>query len=806
MRDASSDASSHDASGDSNDDSAADAGDEMRDTSSAHASGNATDDASDGLLPRADSPGLAAFGRRATTNGAFPASVESPLSLSRTDSSANPTPPSHAPSHAASHTFARSTAPLRGEWQPSNASERGAFGRLVGADGVGRRVLLPNGAARAGEHLELLPSTRPILPARGLAPAPSSVGSLDSEELWRVHPDEVRRLAPSGPLHALLAPLDEWRDRSLERCERFGAQAGPLARALLFGDESRLPFETGELFTRTGVRHVLSVSGMHVALLAGALGACSSWASGRRARRTLALLTLAAVALYSLLSGAQAPVRRAALTLCLGLIASAWSQPRNAASWRRPDSLNLLAAAFTVELLADPRTLFTLSLQLSYSATLGLVLAAGPLSRWVGARRRALGAEIAAQAWEIAAFRPLVRMLGSLGGESARLSGLRGPGALLGRAARSLDTAIGASLAATLATAPLTWIGIGELSPVGPLATVVVGPLVAWLLTYGLAAVYLPLPAAGFSAPAHWLFEALAWFDEFPCTPWPCPPRPLWVGALASLGLALWAARLTPSVRELGRRLSLASAGAALLPWASAPRGLEVVALDVGHGSAIAVRTARNQVWLIDAGSSDRHGLERRALGPQLAAWEPARLNLVITHRDSDHAGAAPWLASRWPLATWVAPPAGAALERTLVREAQWSSTGRGVALRAGGLTLRVAAGAEALDDANESSSAVGLEFAGRSVVVTGDAVAAGIDAWLASGQLPRRPDLLVWPHHGDPTERASELLAELAPRSVWISAAREGGIEPELERRAIAWEATYRSGPLRALLEPAPP
>ncbi len=698
------------------------------------------------------------------------------------------------------------SAVVRGRWQPSSVSERGAFGRLVDADGVGHRALLPVATARAGEQLELLPASRPMQPARGLSPAPGPIGSLDSPELWRIRPDEVRRIEPAGALHAFTAQLEALRCWSLARCGRFGPEASPLARALLFGDESRLRFETGELFTRTGVRHVLSVSGMHVALLAGALGACSAWASSRRARRTLSWLTLGAVGIYSLLSGAEAPVRRAALTLCLGLAAGAWTRPRSAASWRRPDALNLLAAALVVELVADPRTLFTISLQLSYGATLGLVLAAGPLSRWVGVQRRTLGAAFAAALWELTWLRPLTRRMGALGGESAQLVGQRGPAALLSRAFRALDTAVGASLAASLATAPLTWIGIGEISPASPLTTVCVGPLVAWLLTYGLAAVYLPLPAEGFATPARWLFDALALFDALPYTPWPCPPRPVWLGVLASLGLALWAGKLSHAWRELGRRVSLASFGLALLPWATAPAGLEVLALDVGHGTAVAVRTPRNEVWMVDAGSSDRYGLERRALGPQLASWETDRLNLVITHRDHDHAGGAPWLASRFRIGTWVIPSERGLDAAALAHGARIEVGSGGAELTRGDLSLRVISGALEARESNEGSLAVSLEFAGRRVVVTGDAVAEGVDSWLASTRLPRGADIVVWPHHGDPTERASELIDRLAPHTAWISAARPGGIEAELVRREITWAATYRSGPLHALLAPAPP
>ncbi len=731
-------------------------------------------------------------------------------------------PPPGATTHADSPSQAGEglapTSTLRGVWSPSTPSEHGEFGRLVDANGVGWRVVLPLGIARAGEELEVLPVERPFRPARGGEPAPRAPGSLDSLNLWRVGADEVRRLAPAPRSLASAECLQDLRRFSIARCDRFGVEAGAFARALLFGDETRISNRVGDLFTRTGVRHILAVSGMHVALLASFFALVLGAPTRTRARTLGALLVVLVIALYSVLSGAQAPIRRAALTVALAVAALVLARRGHAASWRRTDPVSLLAAALCVELVAAPRSLFSVSLQLSYAATAGLILGAGPLGRWVGAKRRSAARALASAVRGPGLARSFERAADEwiLGGARLRATGfLRGMSAWT---ARSFDTACGASIAATLATAPLCWIALGEISPIGVLATPWVGPSIAWLLGYGLMAVYLPLPIAGFTLPYEWLIATLEGFDLAPASPLPLPPRPSALLFAVAAGLAMWAQRRRPRLAGLGRRVACAAAGLALLPWGAAPEGLEVRALDAGHGTAVLLRTPSNRVWVFDAGTKDRFALERAALGPQLAAWDPESVGVIVSHADRDHMSALDWLGERWPVHTWIgAPPLEGAAEVAAKgaaggarRRAQhWRPpTGSVEAVDAGGeLRIQVLTGARrSRASANECSLAVVIEGLGHRIVFTGDAVREGIDAWLASGALAGRASLLLWPHHGDPGQRASELLAACSPQRVWLSGARPGGVERELDRAAIPWDATYRSGPLKLVLRGAEP
>ncbi len=708
------------------------------------------------------------------------------------------------PEVQAAHAVPRAAAqaPLRGLWSPSSRGERGEFGRLVEAGGFARRMVLPVGAARAGEELEVSPVDRPLRPARGFAPPPRTPGTLDSEELWVVKSDEVRRLTPS-PTWRSWTTLERVREWSMQRCERLGDEAGPFARALLFGDESRLAPEVGELFTRTGVRHVLAVSGMHIALLTTFLALALGSAAPGRARWACALATLGAIVLYSVLAGAQSPVRRAALTVALALAVGALRRRQRVETWRRLDARSLLAATLCVELLFAPRALFTLSLQLSYAATAGLIVGSAPLARWFGSLRRGAAGTLSAG---LATSRRLHTAFLLVVGDpaAARLRPTTLFDALRVRCAAAFDTALGASLAASLATAPLCWAALGELSPVGLLATPAVGPLVAWLLVYGLAAVYLPLPPQGFEAPYHALLAVLEFFDGAPASPYVLPPRPLALHLATLLGLALWSVRRSAAWSDLGRRLAFATCGAALLPWSLAPRGMELAALDVGHGTALVLRTPTQRVWVFDAGTRDRNSLERGALGPQLAAWETAELSIATSHWDKDHVSAVPWLVQRWPVNDWVRPSDLDALHlATGARTRTWEPGAGALTLTsdAGALRLEFVSGARHSAEPNERSLAARVRGWGACVVLTGDAREAGVDAWLEAWAqtetAPARADLLVWPHHGDPTERASELLDALRPAEVWISAARRGAIGPELQRRGLAVRSTASEGPL---------
>ena len=236
-----------------------------------------------------------------------------------------------------------------------------------------------------------------------------------------------------------------------------------------------------------------------------------------------------------------------------------------------------------------------------------------------------------------------------------------------------------------------------------------------------------------------------------------------------------------------------------LVPWSAAPRALELVALDVGHGTAVVFRAPGAGTWVFDAGSRDRPGVARAAVGPLLRRWEAAEVSVVLSHGDRDHDGALPWLVERHPPRLH----AGALPARLAVRLPHACAVvdaGQGALSLAagGGLALELARGAAV--PGNEGSRTLALRWGGARVVLAGDAEQEGLAGWLA-GRVPEPARLLLWPHHGSETPWLGRLLAHTRPAEVWVSAAGLPPIAGELDRRGVRWRCTAVDGPLALTL-----
>lgn len=657
-------------------------------------------------------------------------------------------------------------------------------------------------APREGERVALLPPGE----LRPWAAAPESEldGGRDAG-LRRVALDELVRIAPAEPelvdLRPLLLLRDRWRAAIVARIRATGVDAPHgLASALLVGDRSALAPSVADLFTRTGTRHLLALSGLHVGLLSLVLlgplaraiaGALEQLGVGAlAAERAELLLRLAGLGAFAAIAGGSPPVSRAAFALAALALAAhvpARGVRDGVRRVRRADGLSAWGAALLLECLADPHALESAAITLSYCATLGILLLARPLERrWTPGN--------AVQRRQQQVFRwhhPLPRLAGSV---------------LVERAAGALRSATAVSVAAVLATTPLVWTTFGEIAPVGILATLVATPLVAaHLILDWLAVCWAPDPIRlAIALLERALIDSLEWFDRWPGTPLVLPPRPAWVVWSASLGCALALAR--------GGRLAVAASLAILLGLAfdrPAPiGGLRITALDVGHGTAVMIEApaapdgAEATALLFDAGSRDRPGVASRGLAPLVRRGGRRRWHVVLSHLDTDHWNALPWLTSRVSIGSW----AGAlpqVLEPRLARVARHDLPAE-VAARSvferGSLRLTLVRGAPSED--NEGSRSLLVEWRGRRVLLCGDAVGSGLAASLAAGHLDGPFDLVLLPHHGGHGEAVGRLLERAAAERLWISCSGRPPIADELDRRGLAWESTA-DGALRLELTP---
>lgn len=687
-----------------------------------------------------------------------------------------------------------------GEWKSDGTWSDRERGSLRGSKA---RFELEAGLVRDGELLDVRSRDEAPVYARGPVVGPAERSGRAPP--LTLAPDDFVRVAPAarGSASWIAAHVEELRITALARVGTLrDPQTAGLVSALLFGDTSRLESGVPDLFVRTGTYHILAISGLQVAMVAalflwpiGALLArLAALASRGRLDPGAAFFRVALLVLFVPIAGAGAPVVRAAIAWAIGSLAPFVPVRAGADTstrlqlGRRADAISLWAFALMLEALARPTQLDSLSVQLSYAATAGLICATGPL---LGVLRRA---------WPGEARIADVDALGR-----ARSVLWRIP------LQRALDVGLGAlaaSCAACIATLPWTWDRFGEWSPVGWIAT----PLSA-LPTFALMAVgWFHVIATPVSVEpladvlARGLIELLAALDGVPSSPCMLPPRPFALLASACFGTLLLVGR-----RSRATRLVAIAWGALLLPWTARPNGLELHALDVGAGTAVVWRAPGAGTWIFDAGSRDRPDVARQAVMPLLAAWDVGSIHVVLSHSDRDHDGALPFVAERIPVAAWLgAVPTHAGEHFPHAPLAFDVDEGRARVLRGAGAraAVEVALDRPLCAPGNEGSRSLRIRWGEDEIVLCGDAEEEGLARWLASSAPRAGVRLLLLPHHGSEGPYLGELLRRTTPREIWVSAGPDLASARELERRAATghtWRWTARDGPLELSL-PAPP
>ena len=503
---------------------------------------------------------------------------------------------------------------------------------------------------RAGDRIRVLAPLR----------APRRYRNPGSPDVPRILAREgIRRLAAvDSARDIVLLPsrrdqgsgIEAIRARLSSFIERVAPDRVGVLEALLLGEQGRIGPELRDAYARTGVAHILSVSGLHVALVAlltaGVLGALlrrvSFMAAGGQGRRWALAGGMAAAWGYALLAGGQAPGLRAATMA--GAIAAA------AIARRRGDAWNGLLVAAGWLALADPARLFQIGAQLSFLSAAWLVLA-----------------------W---------RAIAPAAGDAPEIPGL--PRALLARAGRWARASVAITLGVTLATAPIQANAFGRISLVAPLANLIAVPLCGSvavpLLLAAAACVPLcePLAALCVRAAATAVSLSTAAVETLARLPWASIRVPRLTAAEAAacvvLAFALPACRRTVggaharparAISILAALFLLADVAAVFL--VSRPtETLRITFLDVGQGDAALLETPEGERMLVDAGPAfrlpggARFDAGEAAVAPVLRARRIGRIDvLAISHPDADHAGGAAAILDRFDVGElWY--PAGA--------------------------------------------------------------------------------------------------------------------------------------------------
>ena len=192
---------------------------------------------------------------------------------------------------------------------------------------------------------------------------------------WMPRIDRAQWLAydPPSPAWARLLAMKDALRQAVRATVPFPESA--LLNGILIGDDNALPESVQEAFRRTGTSHIISISGFNVSVIIGMV----LLVVGRVVHpRRVAPMLIVLLWIYALFVGASASVVRAVAMTSIALAGQLL--------WRRGFTLNTLCAAGFFLLLASPFYLFDIGFQLSFAATLGLVLFADQLSQPFAAR------------------------------------------------------------------------------------------------------------------------------------------------------------------------------------------------------------------------------------------------------------------------------------------------------------------------------------------------------------------------------------------------------------------------------------
>ncbi len=535
-----------------------------------------------------------------------------------------------------------------------------------------------------------------------------------------------------------------------------------LLTGILLGVEAGIPRDLMADFSATGATHIIVISGFNFAIIAGLLSALGTRLFGRARSFYFAL---AGIVLYMLFVGVSGAVVRAAV---MGTM-YAWGIHLG----RQSDALNSTLAAALLMTLWNPHWLWDLGFQLSFAATLGLVLFADPLQR----RFEGLLTRLLPAAW--------VRSVSTFLNEAlvvttaAQITTL--PIILYNFRRLSLVTLLTNLLILPAQPAVMLWGGVATVAGLLWLPLGRVLGWVAWLfLTYTIEVVKLtaavPYASVGLgrvSAGAVWVYYGLLFAG-------------VWIMAQDEEKRRAWWARLT---NRLPTRVVVGGLGLLLiLVWVaigSLPDGkLHVVFFDVGQGDAIFIQSPTGQQVLVDGGPDPTVLLAR--LGEQMPFWDRSLDLVILTHPDADHlTGLVPVL-ERYRVAQVfdVAPPAEMpaynrwrellAEKNVLVLD---SRTGTQATLD-GGVTLIVlypgpalATGAEANN--NNNSIVTRLVMGQVSVLLPGD-IEARVERELVQSGQPLASTVLKVPHHGSDTSSSPAFLEAVSPQLAIVSVGQD--------------------------------
>ena len=526
-----------------------------------------------------------------------------------------------------------------------------------------------------------------------------------------------------------------------------------LLLGLLAGDRSGIPDALRSDFQRSGLVHVLAISGFHVVLLAGMLMIFLK--ATRLPHRTVRIFAVLLLLVYIPVTGGSPAVRRAVIMFAVPQIGAIFQ--------RHPNTLNSLGVALLILILPEPSVIWNPGFQLSVAATAGILIG-GPVN-------------------------PLKKLPDELKKNK-----------LWNKIQGFILEPTYVTLCATLSTAPFLIHHFKTLSPFAWLGNIVVVPAISMGMQAGLFGLLFPIDsvrqffcyaARFFLRLANLLTKFLSDSAQASTTVGPFGPSILLLCGFLIILIPLYRSN------KLAKKMAFFSLlfFCANFAWNSYNKILHpqwsMTTIDVGQGDSHLITTPSNRHLLIDAGDapdkSDKFSKGsdsgKDIIVPYLHHIGVSHLDaLIITHADKDHFGGSLSLIKTFPVKEIWTTSCSRKETKTLWKQLLAEANRRDIPIRdiQRGFIWKekffelwsLHPDTTRCTDENTQSITLRAKGLGHSAILTGDLTVAGEKEILKSGSY-LKSDVLKLGHHGSKTSSSRSFLTEVQPELAIISSGK---------------------------------
>ncbi|MDR4507806.1 MAG: DNA internalization-related competence protein ComEC/Rec2 [Candidatus Brocadiaceae bacterium] len=532
------------------------------------------------------------------------------------------------------------------------------------------------------------------------------------------------------------------------------SNSAPLISSIILGTRIDLATETIDNFMKTGIIHFMAISGFHVGIVILTIAIPLRYTGMNQAVSTGIVLVV--IICYAFLTGLNPPVLRAStmaiIFLCSFLVGRQW------------DITSGIFAAMLIILLRNPHDLFSIGFQMSVLATAGIVYGAPKI--------------------ESVLFKTTLFI------ETLQAKEERGRLFLLKKYLRKFFCV---SLAAWLATFPLTAYYFHIFTPFVPVVNIIVFPLFWAIIVCGIVLLTVGVFCPPLASIIAWvgshldivLESLVSVLTSVPYTHFYVMGPSQTTLVVYYLYLLLFFNRKHVSI-SFFRIVLFGLLSANVLLYAnilkSLPHPLKVTCLDVGHGCAICVQFPNGKNILYDAGSWQNYDVGKYIIAPFLWSQGIKKIDMVIiSHEHVDHWNGLPALIERFSIKSVYSQPhvflseVGKKMISALERKhIDITALSYGMALK-GFLPAEIQvlnpSAFQPLRDVkiNDASCVLKIEYLGNIILLCADIEEEGMDS-VMSRPYDIRSTIMQIPHHGSFSENLEKFIQMVQPAYAFIN------------------------------------